>query len=353
MTTHCTTVKIERMWTMMKRTLPRHLILLCCIASAAAFGQDDRESDAILNTPRPGIASVQTPFAALKPQASWKIGGELAYWVLPTREAVWAVSAKPYSVRRIDPKTGEIVATIALPGEVCSKPELAFGTLWVPVCSKKPAVLRIDPRTNKVGATVSVGWIAPDGDITSSADSLWVVTANDATLSRINPDTGAVRQRVHVPRGSFNPLYSDGVVWITSADENLLTAIDASSGDVLGSVSVGLKPRFLTAGGGSIWTLNQGDGSVSRIDAKSRKVVATIAAGLQGEGGEICYGADTIWATVFTLPLTRIDPSTDKTVRQWKGPGGDSLGCGADAVWLMDYIRGTLARIPYESILKP
>ncbi|MBS0420061.1 MAG: PQQ-binding-like beta-propeller repeat protein [Proteobacteria bacterium] len=331
----------------------RHIFVLCYIASAAAFGQDDRESDAVLNTPRPGIASVQIPFAALHPQASWKIGGELAYWVLPTPEAVWVVSAKPYAVRRIDPKTAKVVATIALPGEVCSKPEFAFGTLWVPVCSKMPVLLRIDPRTNQIGGKVSVGWIAPDGDLTSSADSLWMVTGNDGTLSRINPDTGAVRQRVHVPRGSFNPLYSDGVVWITSADKSVLTAIDASSGEVLGSVPVGLKPRFLTAGGGSIWTLNQGDGSVSRIDAKSRKVIATIAAGLQGEGGEICYGANTIWATVFTLPLTRIDPSTNKTVRQWKGPGGDSLGCDADAVWLMDYIRGTVWRLPYPSVAKP
>ena len=82
----------------------------------------------------------------------------------------------------------------------------------------------------------------------------------------------------------------------------------SSSGEEMASIPVGPKPRFLTASGGSVWTLNQGDGSVSRVDEKSRKVIATIPVGIPGAGGELAYGADALWATVFDLPLSRIDP---------------------------------------------
>ncbi len=122
-------------------------------------------------------------------------------------------------------------------------------------------------------------------------------------------------------------------------------------GKIIESVPVGPKPRFLTAGGGSVWTLNQGDGTISRVDEKSRKVIATIQVGIPGAGGDIGYGADSVWATVFDVPLTRIDASTNKVVRQWVGNGGDSLRYGFGSIWLTDYKKGLLSRFPAEEVL--
>jgi YVTN family beta-propeller protein len=64
---------------------------------------------------------------------------------------------------------------------------------------------------------------------------------------------------------------------------------------------------------------DQGDGTVSRVDAKTRKVTATITLGIPGPGGDICYGANSVWATVFDIPLTQIDSQTNKVLRQWVG----------------------------------
>ena len=120
----------------------------------------------------------------------------------------------------------------------------------------------------------------------------------------------------------------------------------------LATIPVGPKPRFLTAGAGSIWTLNQGDGTVTRVDAQSKKVTATIAVGIPGHGGDIAWGAGSIWATVFGVPLTAIDGKDQQVVRQWIGPGGDSLRFGHDSIWLTDYKQGTLSRIAYSETLK-
>ena len=126
--------------------------------------------------------------------------------------------------------------------------------------------------------------------------------------------------------------------------------MDASSGKVVESIRVGSKPRFLTAGSGSIWTLNQGDGTVSRVDEKSRKLVDTIQVGIPGTGGDIGYGADSVWLSVFDVPLTRIEAASNRVVKQWIGKGGDSLRIGFDSLWVTDYKKGLLLRIPLDEV---
>jgi hypothetical protein len=39
-------------------------------------------------------------------------------------------------------------------------------------------------------------------------------------------------------------------------------------------------------------------------------------------------------------------------VRQWVGKGGDSLRFGFDSLWLTDYKKGLLSRIPIPQLLK-
>jgi virginiamycin B lyase len=324
-------------------------LLFVLVACPSAFGQGTGPARHVV---RPGVKEVQLPFAELKPAATIKIGGS-ADWVLVTNEAVWVAGTKPYSVQRIDPATNKVVVTIRLPGEACGGLEFGFGSLWVPLCTKKASLLRVNPVTNKIIAKLAVGPAGPEGGIAASGDSIWIVTDKTGTLSRIDPATNAVRQKVRIAPGSFNPVFSEGIIWITGYEKNVLTAVDAATGEILAEISVGPKPRFLTPGGGSVWTLNQGDGTVSRVDAKSRKLIATITAGLPGPGGDICYGADSLWVTVFDVPLTLIDPKSDRVVRQWAGAGGDSLRFGHDSIWLTDYRRGLLWRIPYDGAVKP
>ncbi len=325
---------------------PKLLAFLLASATIAAA----QGSSAVSNMPKPGIKEVQVPFAYVKPTATINVGGT-ADWVLITEEAVWVASTKPYAVQRIDPATNRIVATISVSGEACSGLASGFGSIWVPLCGKKPELVRIDAAKNRITATLPIPPAGPEGGITASEDSVWMVTDKNGMLNRIDPSTNSVRQKIPIPPGSYNPLFSNGIIWITGVESSVLTGVDADSGKLLESVAVGLKPRFLAAGGGSIWTLNQGDGTVSRVDEKSRKVIATIQVGIPGAGGDIGYGADSVWATVFDVPLTRIDASTNKVVRQWVGNGGDSLRYGFGSIWLTDYKKGLLSRFPAEEVL--
>jgi virginiamycin B lyase len=300
---------------------------------------------------RPGIKEVQIPFASLKPEATFKIG-ENADWVEIAHDAVWVASSNPASVHRIDPRTNKEIAVIAMPGDPCAGQVSGFGSLWVLLCGTPNSLARVDTVNNRITAILPIGPAGDEGGITASDDSIWMVVDDAGTLVRIDPATNEVRQKIAIAAGSFNPCFSEGTVWITSVTTNVLTAVNASTGGVIATIPVGPKPRFLTASPGFIWTLNQGDGTVTRVDARNKKVTATVKVGIPGPGGDIAWGAGFIWTSVFKVPLTAIDGKTGKVVRQWVGPGGDSLRFGHDSIWLTDYKQGTLSRIAYSETLK-
>ncbi|HET7208921.1 MAG TPA: hypothetical protein VFI95_20250 [Terriglobales bacterium] len=323
--------------------------LVFCFVVASLVSLTAQTSSLNLNPPKPGVKEVRTPFSSLQPSATLKIG-KTADWVLVTDNAVWVGSTKPDAVQRVDPATNKVVAVVKLPGEACSGLASGFGSIWVPVCGKKASLVRIDATRGAVAATLPIAPAGPEGGIAASGDSIWIVTDPKGTLARIDPSNDRVRQRISIPPGSFNPIFSNGIIWVSGFESGVLTAVDANTGKVLQSVPVGPKPRFLTAGAGSIWTLNQGDGTVSRVDEKSRQVLATIYVGIPGDGGDLDFGMDSVWATVFTVPLSRIDAATNKVVRQWIGDGGDSLRFGFDSLWITDYKKGLLVRIPIAEL---
>jgi len=325
--------------------------ILLLIFLLAACGTGAAQTAADSEIAKPGVKEAQVSFASLAPDATLKLGGT-ADWVLITENSVWVATTKPNSLVRIDPATNKVSARVPLWEEACSGLAEGFGSIWIPVCGKKAALVRVDIGTNTIVATLPIPPSGPEGGIAASADSVWLVTDKAGTLDRIDPNTNRPRQKISIPPGSYNPLFSDGIIWITGVDSNVLVPVDAATGAVLPSIPVGPKPRFLTAGGGSIWTLNQGDGTVSRVDASTKKVTATIAAGIPGAGGDIAYGASSVWASVFDIPLTRLDSSTNKVLRQWTGQGGDSLRFGFSSIWLTDYRRGLLWRIPFDAGLQ-
>jgi len=305
-------------------------------------------SQAAEKTARPGIKEVQASLSALTRTATIDLGGD-PDWMAVGPDAVWISVSRQKAVYRINVATNQVAAKVEFPGKPGSGLALGFGSLWVPIDATPTTaatLARVEVATNSISALIPAGPADSEGGITTSADSVWLITDKSGTLSRIDPATNTVRQKISVPAGSFNPLHVDGSVWVSGTATNELTAVDAATGEIRGSTAVGPRPRFLTGGAGSIWTLNQGDGSITRVDAKSRAVVSTIPAGIPGGGGEICFGAGAVWATVIGIPLTLVDPGTNKVLRQWTGVGGDSVRFGHESIWLTYIKHGLVWRMP-------
>jgi glutamine cyclotransferase len=114
-------------------------------------------------------------------------------------------------IQKIDPKTGRVVATIPAPeGGGHSGLAWAEGTLWVGQYRDRK-IHQVDPETGAIVRTIvsnrfvtGVTWV--DGE-------LWHGTweGDESELRRVDPRTGAVLERLEMPRGiGVSGLESDG-----------------------------------------------------------------------------------------------------------------------------------------------
>jgi streptogramin lyase len=275
--------------------------------------------------------------------------GKVTDWVAVTSAGVWIGSKKPNSVKQVNPDTNQVTG-VELPGDPCAGLASDSQSLWVPLCGRVPKLAKVDLKTRALVHTFDVGPAAPEGGIATGAGSVWLITDKHGSLARIDPDSGAILQTIHVPPGSYNPVFSDGRIWVTRAKGSEVTSVDATTGKILDHFSTGPHPRFVTAGGGAVWTLNQGDGSLSRVDVAGQRSVVTLPLHTPGPGGDITYGDGRVWTTMMKTPLTVVDAARSVILCQWKGPGGDAIGFGYGTIWLTDYSAGTVSRIALSDL---
>ena len=128
-------------------------------------------------------------------------------------------------IDKIDPATGEVVASIPAPGNGNdSGLTWAEGSLWVGQYRDRK-IHQIDPETGVIRRTIEstrfvtgVTWV--DGE-------LWHGTweGDDSDIRRIDPDSGAVLERLEMPHGT-------GVSGLESDGANLFYAGGGESGKV-------------------------------------------------------------------------------------------------------------------------
>jgi hypothetical protein len=295
----------------------------------------------------PGVKTpgVVRPLTNLKPATVYSVAGS-PDWSVIAKDSVWVSSARVNHVVQLLPGSGEkghvgLIADIERP---CSGLAYGWGSVWVPTCGMH-VLTRVDATTGKATAEIAADPANSEGGITIGDGSVWMVV-KPSTLVRIDPGKNAVVSTLELPSGSENPAFGGGFVWVSSFGHDQLLKVDPKKNKVVATIAVGPKPRFLTVGDGSVWTLNQGDGTISRVDMKTGKLLATIPCGLAGPGGEITYGAGSVWAALFDFPLTQVDVKTNLPVRQWAGKGGDGVRFGFGSAWLSNLMQQTVWRIP-------
>jgi YVTN family beta-propeller protein len=113
-------------------------------------------------------------------------------------------------VRRMDPVTGAITATVRL-GDGPKAMAFGHGSAWV-ANDVEDSVTRIDPRTNTVMRAISVG--TDPVALAVSADSIWVANSGDGTVSRIDPATNTVAD-IRVGHRPLGVAVAEGLVWVS------------------------------------------------------------------------------------------------------------------------------------------
>jgi streptogramin lyase len=297
---------------------------------------------------RTGIKTpgIQIPFSRLKAEAefdapakpSWLFFSANAY--VPARD----------SLERIDPKTNKKLDPIAGLAKPCGGMTAAFGSLWAPVCGDS-SLVRVDSKTFKVTATIPAGVSSASGAVASTADSVWLLTDDKTTLSRIDPDQNAVVGELRVFAGCHGLVSGETALWVACPAQNKVLRINPETNLVEKSIDVSLLPDALAVGQGSIWVLCRKDGKIDRIDPKTNKVSKTIDLEVPGAAGQLAFGEGSLWVTQTGFPLTRIDVTAEAVAQQFSGEGGGAIAVSPGAIWLSNIDKGTVWRIDPKLVL--
>ena len=297
-------------------------------------------------------------------------------------------------LRRLDPKTGEAVATVPLSGGA-TVGGVAFGagSVWASSRSygTRPddGVLRIDPGTNRVVGRVPVDYAA---GLDFGEGSVWATSFRDGTLSRIDPETDRVTAKIEISAGVANDVEVDersGAVWVashgspesgaglsqedyekgvrTAPDEGAkLVGVDPRTNRVAAEILIEAEAIEGGASGvavgedGAVWATSV-NGRLLRVDPETDEVVGRLELGDHAldddsaEGVETTQGAVWVGATLgyrrpgWTQHLMRVDPETNRVVGSVEAEGASGLAAGPGAVWLttgnVETGEGALVRV--------
>jgi len=279
-------------------------------------------------------------------------------WLETGFGSVWLAKVLSREVLRIDPQSNRVIARI----RVGSEPELGFGmgygAVWVPDI-RDQTLTQIDPVTQKIQRVIPVD-LAPyaEGSIGVGEGGLWVMTntggTDSGTLTRLDPGTGAIVARIAVHPQSHGVTVAFGSVWVTSSAKHILSRIDPKSNTVVAEISTHARPLFVAAGEGSVWVLCQGDGSLLRVDPLQNIVTAEIPLGVPGEGGDLSIDGGYVWVSAEGTPLTQVDPSDNRVLRQYVGGTRlDTLRVAFGAAWLVDELHSRIWRVPVADWTRP
>jgi branched-chain amino acid transport system substrate-binding protein len=214
-------------------------------------------------------------------------------------------------------------------------------------------------QVGKTPSTIAVG-----------EGAVWVLNADDRTISKIDPETGQVVTTFGTGGITTDLAVGEGAVWIgngtkTSGPLSLVNTGSISRLDPATTREMGTEPlpsfaenpaaissgeyrvlgvSQLAVGAGAVWAINP-DRTVSRIDPDTGARIATVRV---KAGSAIAAGAEGVWVLSGDDPhVLQIDPRTDTVARRIELGARDltGLAVGDGSVWATDLEAGLLWRI--------
>jgi virginiamycin B lyase len=272
--------------------------------------------------------------------------------------SLWLANPDHGTITRIDLEKNEVVAQIkvskdpqSVPGGADPQSVAASGDqVWFTDRARE-AVSRIDPKTNRIVERIPVGTaiydIAIDGDI------LWLTDFDYSVVLRLDTNKKRVVSEIYGLDEPTGITLGAGSVWTIQHDRGVVARIDPKTNEVVEETVVGTRPENIAFGAGGVWTADGvGGDSVSPVDPKTHKEVApTIKTSLPMYG--VAVGGGSVWAAGSPLDcasidegaLVRIDPTTNKIVGRTHIRCASGVETTDDAVWVVSSDVETLTRV--------
>jgi DNA-binding SARP family transcriptional activator/ABC-type transport system substrate-binding protein len=230
-------------------------------------------------------------------------------------DALWSVSADG-EVTRLDPESGEIVATLGL-GVKPAGLTVGEGSVWV-TGRDSSTLFRIDPSVNEVvnPFPLPMKGVIPHGtgEVAVGAGSVWVGHGGEnpgAWVERLHPETGRVQHRFPILGGDANHLaFDEGALWVASQASGDLRKIDPRTNKIVLTRKLRQQPCCIAAGGGFVWVAINPDAAVWKVSRDGNVVdIVKLPALIES----VRYADDALWVAVGEDgTVVRIDPTTNE-----------------------------------------
>ena len=312
------------------------------LAASAAPKENKNAKKPVAGVQTPGI---QIPFASLKSDAEIKLEATPSGVAFTTE----ALVAAGNTVQRIDAKTNKPGEAISGLSNGCGGLVNALANLWVVNCGSK-TVAKVSLKPAKIEKTIETGTGTAAPAIAASTDSIWILSDDKSTLSRIDPKENAVVAEARLATGCNSILFAETSLWITCPGADKVLRVDPRTNLVDKRIEVLGSPTAIAFGEASIWVLAQKEGKVAQIDPKTNKVTATIELNIPNAVGNIAFGDGSVWVSAPGFPITRINPTTAKVVQQFAGEGAGMVYSGLGSVWLANLKTNTITRFDPKRI---
>jgi DNA-binding beta-propeller fold protein YncE/predicted Ser/Thr protein kinase len=187
---------------------------------------------------------------------------------------------------------------------------------------------------------------APPLRIATGAGAVWVTSATDGTLSRIDPGSREVVGRPHrIGKGIAGVAVGAGSVWVSSPRGGMVHRVDPRTRRVV-PIRIDAKPGAIVFGGGRVWVADEAGGGIVAINPAGNRVhkrgILPRAAPLR-----LAVGAGAVWvSSASTGTVRRVDfgtASADAPIVVGRGPAGITVGGGL--VWVANTRGATVARV--------
>jgi DNA-binding SARP family transcriptional activator/ABC-type branched-subunit amino acid transport system substrate-binding protein/DNA-binding beta-propeller fold protein YncE len=261
----------------------------------------------------------------------------------------------------LDAQTGKLLATVPL-GAAPSSIAVGAGAVWVLDANDK-TISVIDPDTRSLENVFSTS--STPTDLAAGAGALWIgnafrelpfsATSYPESVSRLDPETRVVVATIPLPRPSvvrYNVAGLDSLehiavtsdaVWVIGADLSV-SRIDPRTNKLVGRVK-GFEATSIAAGDGGVWVIELGHAAVAKIDPRTNTITRRIEVAAQALAG-LAVGARDVWAAdPFGGLVWRIDPGPNLQRTIPLDVGVSWVAVGAGAVWATNELAGLVYRI--------
>jgi hypothetical protein len=260
---------------------------------------------------------------------------------------VWVAVQDAQSVVRVDGRTNQIVARVAVDDDDLRTIQVTDGGVWVRGAS---AMHRIDPHTNRVVQDLPKRAI---GESVTRAfvddEAIWA--CNGTTVVRGSTTDGHPIATISLPYRCGAVSSGEGQVWATSdsGEAGRLTRIDATTNTSLFTVPIAADaPTFAAIGPDQVWTNSEAVGAPHTasvgVDAATGDTVATTK--LTSGGGSGALASGTYYAVDTAVGfVVAINARTGEITRTFDaGAQPNALAVNDNTMWVVDEATGRLLR---------